>query len=173
MKKISFLFVALLMASFTFAQDNAVSKHFSEYQKNKDFTKVSVTSKMFSLMTEIDAEDPDEKELLEAMAKLKGIKAVVNEKSENSSEMYYKAIETISKDRSYEELMSIEDAEENIMFLVQDNGGVINELLMIVGGNKNFMVMTLYGEIDLSQIAKLSRVMKIQGMEQFQALEKK
>ncbi len=173
MKKISFLLVAILISSFTFAQDNAVVKHFSEYQKNKDFTKVSVTSKMFSLMTEIDADDPNEKELLEAMAKLKGIKAVVNEKSENSSEMYYKAIETISKDQSYEELMSIEDAEENIMFMVRDNGGEINELLMIVGGNQNFMVMTLYGVIDLSQIAKLSRVMNIKGMEQFQALEKK
>lgn len=173
MKKLSFLIVALLISGFTFAQDNAVAKHFSEYQKNKDFTKVSVTSKMFSLMTEIDADDPNEKELLEAMAKLKGIKAVVNEKSENCSALYYSAIETISKDQSYEELMSIEDGEENIMFMVRDNGGVINELLMILGGNKNFMVMTLYGEIDLSQVAKLSRVMNIKGMEQFQALEKK
>ncbi|MFK7810138.1 MAG: DUF4252 domain-containing protein [Saprospiraceae bacterium] len=173
MKKISILIAAILVSTFTFAQDNAIGKHFSEYQKNKDFTKVSVTSKMFSLMTEIDMDDPDEKELLEAMSKLKGIKAVVNEKTENSADLYYKAIETVGKDRSYEELMSVEDAEENIMFLVRDNGGVINELLMIVGGNNNFMVMTLFGEIDLSQIAKLSRIMKIDGMEQFQALEKK
>ena len=173
MKKLTLILFAALLCNFSYAQDNAVAKYFSAYQKDSNFTKVSVTSKMFSLFTDIDTEDPDEKELLEAMSKLKGIKAVVNEKSDNSSELYYKAIETISKDRSYEELMSIEDASENVMFMVRDNGGVINELLMIVGGNKQFMVMSLFGEIDLSQMARLSRVLNIKGMEQFQALEKK
>jgi Domain of unknown function (DUF4252) len=173
MKKISFLLVALLMTVVTFGQDNAVAKHFSSYQQNKDFTKISVTSKMFSLMTEIDANDPNEKELLDAMAKLKGIKAVVNETSDKSMEMYTAALKTIAKDKSYEELMSLEDKEENLMFLVRDNGGIINELVMIIGAPKMFMVMSLYGEIDLNQIAKLARVMNVKGMEQFKALEKK
>lgn len=173
MKKISILLIAVFVSSFAFAQENVIVRHFSEYQKNKDFTKVSVTSKMFSLMTEIDVDDPNEKELLDAMSKLKGIKAVVNEKSGSSIDLYYDAIAAISKDSRYEELMSVEDSEENITFLVNDNGGVINELVMVAGAEAMFMVMTIYGEIDLSQIAKLSRVMNIQGMEQFQALEKK
>jgi Domain of unknown function (DUF4252) len=173
MKKISFVFVALLMAVVTFAQDNAVTKHFSAYQQNKDFTKVSVTSKMFSLITEIDANDPNEKELLDAMAKLKGIKAVVNETSDKSMDMYYAALKTIAKDKSYEELMSLEDKEENLMFMVRDNGGIINELVMIIGSPKMFMVMSVYGEIDLNQMAKMARVMNVKGMEEFKALEKK
>ncbi|MEM9824522.1 MAG: DUF4252 domain-containing protein, partial [Bacteroidota bacterium] len=103
---------------------------------------------------------------------LKGIKAVVNEKTEKSESLYYDAIGKISSDATYEELMSVEDAEENIMFMVRENSGTINELLMIIGGNRTFMVMSLYGEIDLSQIARISRVLKIKGMEQFQAFEK-
>jgi len=173
MKKITLILIAVLLCNIGFSQDNAITKHFSTYQKNKDFTKVSVTSKMFSLFADIDTEDPDEQELIAAMAKIKGIKAVVNEKTENSAELYAKAIQTISTDNNYEELMSIEDASENVMFMVHDNGGVINELLMIIGGEKQFMVMSLYGEIDLSQMARLSRVLNIKGMEQFQALEKK
>ncbi len=173
MKKITLILLAVLICNIGFSQNNAVTKHFSTYQKSKDFTKVSVTSKMFSLFADIDTEDPDQKELIEAMSKLKGIKAVMNEKTENSAELYATAIQTISKDSNYEELMSIEDASENVMFMVNDNGGVINELLMIMGGQKQFMVMSLYGEIDLSQMARLSRVLNIKGMEQFQALEKK
>lgn len=173
MKKITLILIAVLLCNIGFSQNNAVTKHFSTYQKSKDFTKVSVTSKMFSLFADIDTDDPDQQELIEAMSKIKGIKAVVNEKTENSAELYANAIQTISKDSNYEELMSIEDASENVMFMVHDNGGVINELLMILGGEKQFMVMSLYGEIDLSQMARLSRVLNIQGMEQFQALEKK
>jgi len=173
MKKITLILIAVFLCNIGFSQNNAVTKHFSTYQKSKDFTKVSVTSKMFSLFADIDTEDPDQQELIEAMSKIKGIKAVVNEKAENSAELYANAIQTISGDSNYEELMSIEDASENVMFMVHDNGGVINELLMIIGGEKQFMVMSLFGEIDLSQMARLSRVLNIQGMEQFKALEKK
>jgi len=130
MKKLSILFFALLFCSMSFAQDHAISKYFSQYQKDKNFTKVSVTSKMFSLFTEIDTDDPDEQAILDAMSKLKGIKAVVNEKTENSETMYYDAIKKVSNDESYEELMSVEDANENVMFMVREDAGVINELLM-------------------------------------------
>ena len=70
-------------------------------------------------------------------------------------------------------MMTVEDAGENVQFMIRDEGDIISELLMIIGGNENFMVMTLYGEIDLNSIAKLSRVLNIKGMEAFQALEKK
>lgn len=173
MKKLSVLFFALLFCSMSFAQDHAIAKYFSQYQKDKNFTKVSVTSKMFSLFTEIDTDDPDEQAILDAMSKLKGIKAVVNEKAENSETMYYDAIQKISSDGSYEELMSVEDANENVMFMVRENAGVISELLMVIGGNKEFMVMSLYGEIDLSQISKISRALKIKGMEHFGAFNNK
>jgi hypothetical protein len=153
------------------AQSNAISKHFSQFQRDTSFTKVTVTSRMFSLFTEIEADDADEAQILEAMAKLKGIKAIVKNKSENSKKMYFDAIETIEKDGGYEELMTVEDAGENVQFMIREEGDVINELLMIIGGNNQFMVMTLYGEIDLNSIAKLSKVLKIKGMDAFQALD--
>jgi hypothetical protein len=44
---------------------------------------------------------------------------------------------------------------------------------MVLAGKEQFMVMTLFGEIDLNQIAHIARVLKIKGMEEFGALEKK
>jgi len=173
MKKITLILIAALFCNIGFAQDNAVSKYFSDYQKSKDFTKLSVTSKMFALFADIDTKDPDQQELVEAMSKIKGVKGVIKENAENASELFTQAVAKVTADGKYEELMSVEDATENILFMVLDNGGEINELLMVVGGNKHFMVMSLYGVIDLSQIAKLSSVMNINGMEQFRMLEKK
>ena len=62
MKKLAILFVALILGVNTYAQDNAVTKYFSKYQSDTSFTKVSVTSKMFSLFTELDVEEEAEKE---------------------------------------------------------------------------------------------------------------
>lgn len=172
MKKLIIIAFVAFFALDVQAQSNAISKHFSSYQRDTSFTKVTVTSRMFSLFTEIDAEDEDQEELLAAMAKLKGIKAIVKNQSENSKKLYFDAVDVIAADGGYEELMTVEDAGENVQFMIRDEGDKISELLMIIGGNKNFMVMTLYGEIDLSSIAKLSKVFNIKGMEAFQALDK-
>ena len=167
MKKISLVLIIGLVGSSLFAQSNAVSKHFAQYQRDISFTKISVTSRMFSLFADIDAEDEDQAELLEAMSKLKGVKGLVNEESSDSKELYFDAVETIAADGSYEELMTVEDAQENVQFMIREEGDVIQELLMILGGNQQFIVMSLYGEIDLNSIAKLSKVFGVKGFDQF------
>ena len=61
------------------AQGTIVSKYFDKFSDNEEFVKVSVSSKMFSLFTELEAGSPEEEEFLKAVSKLKGIKMVVGE----------------------------------------------------------------------------------------------
>lgn len=171
MKKLSILVVMVLISFTTYAQKNAVSKHFSQFQRDTSFTKVSVTNKMFSLFTEIETDDESEQEILAAMAKLKGVKALFTDDNKNANLLnrYYDALETIENDGAFEELMTVEDRRENVAFMIRENAsGVIQELLMIMGGPDNFMVMSVYGEIDLASIGKISKALKIKGMEQFE-----
>lgn len=167
MKKLSFLLVALFLTASLSAQDNAIAKFFTDYQADENFTKVNVSSKMFSLFTEIDGDGEAEKAVLDAMSKLKGVKALMNDTAGDGAKMYADAIKRISADGAYEELMSVEDNEENIMFMIRNTGDIISELLMVVRGSDDFMVMSLYGEIDLNQIAQISKILKISGLEEF------
>lgn len=170
MKKIFILITFILCTIGLSAQQNAVSKYFKKYQKDTSFTKVSVTSKMFSLFTEIETDDESEKEILAAMAKLKGVKALFTDDNKKADllKRYYDALSVIEADERFEELMTVEDRRENIAFMIrEDDGGTIRELLMIIGGPTNFMVMSLYGEIDLASIGKISKALKIKGMEEF------
>lgn len=171
MKKLTIVAIAIMCSLSSFAQDNAISKHFSSYLSDTAFTKVTVTSKMFSLFTEIEGEDEAEKEVLEALSKLKGIKVIINENPADPYRLFTGAVSTVDKDGSFEELMSVEDGKENVKFLIRDKGSIINELLMIVGGNEEFLIMSLFGEIDLKQIAKLSRIMKMRGMDHLRVLD--
>jgi hypothetical protein len=105
------------------------------------------------------------------MAKLKGVKALFTDDNKNVNLLnrYYDALETIENDGAFEELMTVEDRRENIAFMIrEDASGTIQELLMIMGGPDNFMVMSVYGEIDLASIGKISKALKIKGMEQFE-----
>ncbi|NNE29707.1 MAG: DUF4252 domain-containing protein [Saprospiraceae bacterium] len=167
MKKISIFLLTCFMAVSLSAQDNVITKYFSDFQQDENFTKVNVSSKMFSLFTEIDGEDEAEKAVLEAMSKLKGVKALVSDTESDGPRLYKEALKRITKDGSYEELMSVEDGEENVMFMIRSQGDTIAELILILKGGNDFMLMSLFGEIDLNQIAKISKVLKISGMEEF------
>ena len=73
MKKIVYSLILILTANIVNAQENAVSKYFSDYSSNEDFTKISISGAMFQLATHIEVEDADEEELKDAISKIKGM----------------------------------------------------------------------------------------------------
>lgn len=170
MKKLVTLILTCCICSIAFAQNDAIDSFFSSYADDDNFTKVSISSKMFELLMHVEAEGEEEKELLETITKLKGMRILVQDEVSNGEAQYKSAIKKIKG--NYEVLMTVDDNDEDMTFFIKENNGIITELLMIVGGNDNFMIMSIVGDIDLNQIAKLSRSLDIDGMENLQNLEK-
>ncbi len=152
------------------AQNDVVTKLFDEYYDDENFTKISVSNKMFELFTHIEPGDEDEEEILEAVSKLKGLKVIAADSVGNSNKLYTNAVKKVSGN-GYEELMEVKDARENMKFMIKEKDGIIDELVMVVGGNKSFFIMSLYGEIDLKTISKLSKSMNVKGMEYLKQLD--
>ena len=98
------------------------------------------------------------------------MKVVAADSVPDSRRVYQDAVSRIQK-KNYSELMSVKDGKEDMLFLIREKGPIIEELVMVAGGHKSFMVLSLYGEIDLNSISKLSKSMNIKGMEQLQKLD--
>ena len=170
MKKI--VAIVVLMTSLTAANaQDVISKFFTKYQNDESFTNVNISSKMFGLFTQMDADNPEDKEVLDAISKLKGLKILAKENARNSRELYKEALSLIPK--NFEELMSVRDKDKDMKFMIQENGGKISEMLMVVGGNEEFMIMSIFGEIDLKQISRIGSKMNIKGLENLQKMDKK
>lgn len=170
MKKLIATFVFVLVAVAASAQGEVVNKYFTQYAGNDQFTKLSVSSKMFSMFTQLEAGTPEEKEFLAAIAKIKGMKVIVGDSITNASTLYKQANTDVDK-AGFEELMSVMDAEENMRFVIKENNGIIQELVMVAGGKKKFVMMSIYGQIDLKNISKIARSMNIDGMKNLGKLE--
>ena|SRR3989337_643752 len=168
MKKVIAVGVLMIVMTGAFAQD-AISKFFSKYQSDESFSSVTVSSKMFSLFTNMDAETPEDKEVLEAISKLKGLKILAKEDARNARELYKEAFVLIPI-KEYEELMSVRNEDKDIKFYIKENAGKISELLMVMGGNEQFMVMSLFGEIDLKQISRIGKKMDVKGLEHLEKM---
>ena len=152
------------------AQNEAVTKFFSKYQDNPEFTQVTVSSKMFGLFTNMDVEKPEDKDILEAISKIKGLRVIAKDDARDSRDLYKEALSIVPKD--YEELMFVRDKDEDMKFLIKESGGKISELLMIAAGNNDFKMLSLFGDIDLKKISRIGSKMNIDGLEQLHKMEK-
>ncbi len=171
MKKLIAFGIVMMMALQLSAQD-AISKFFSKYEDDDSFTHVNVTKRMFSLFTDLDMEDQEDKELMDAISKLDGLKILAKDDITNGKALYKEAF-TLLPSKEYDELMSVRDEDTDMKFMIKEKNGIINELLMVMGGNEEFFIMSLTGDIDLKQVARLSKGMDIDGLEGLEKLNDK
>ena len=170
MKKIVLTMFILSVVGYAFGQGAVVSKYFDKYENDETFTKVSLSSKMFSLFTEMEGNTEDEEEFLDVIGKLKGMKVVASEKVANPEELYNNAISDVAK-AGYEELMTVKDAEENVKISIKEKDGIIEELILVAGGKEKFAMVSLYGIIDLKQVSKLASMMRMNELKYFKNLD--
>ncbi|MBN8576664.1 MAG: DUF4252 domain-containing protein [Cytophagales bacterium] len=170
MKKV-LIGLMVLAASAVHAQD-AVSKFFSKYQNDESFSQVNISSKMFSLMANLDVQDAEDREVVNMISKIKGLRILAKEGARNSRELYKEALSMIPQ-KDFEELMTVRDKDKDMKFFIKEAGGKISELVMIAGGNDEFMVLSLFGEIDLKQVSKISKRMNIDGLQHLDGVKEK
>ncbi len=75
--------------------------------------------------------------------------------------------------KEYEELVTVREKDSNVRFVTKEANGVINELLLLVGGKDEFVMMSFVGNIDLSKIARLAKKLNIDGAEHLDKINKK
>lgn len=171
MKKIFTFALLMFAANAVFAQD-AISKFFTKYQDDESFTQVLISSKMFSMFTNMEVESKEDQEVLNAISKLKGLKILAKENTSDARKLYKEAYSMIPL-KEYEELMSVRDKDKDMKFYVKETGGKISELLMVMGGADDFMIMTLFGEIDLKQVSRMGQKMDVKGLENLEKMDDK
>ena len=163
MKNVKWFTVALLMgiANLASAQTESVSaidKYFQQYVEDERFTVVYISSKLMSMFGKLDVEsmemdDEETAAIIDLASDLEGIRILVAE--EDAAGLYKEAKSKIDT-KEYEVLMTVRNKdEENVDFLIKDEGDIIQELLLLVGGGDQFVLMSFAGIIDMNKISKL------------------
>jgi hypothetical protein len=171
MKTIIAFLMMIAVSTGVYAQGEAISKFFTKYATDESFTTATISSKMFSLITNMDVQTEEDKEIVAAISKLKGLKVLGKENTSDARSLYKEAYALVTKD--YEELMSVRDKDKDMKFFIRETSGKISELLMVMGGTDDFMLLSLYGEIDLKSISRIGRKMNVEGLEQLEKIQGK
>ena len=169
MKSIFSLAIALLISMAASAQSDAIERFFQDYQEDPNFTVVYVSPKMFQMISKV-TDGSEDKELSSIVKDLKGLRILTSKV--NPSKVYTEANKRLNI-KEYEELVTVRDKDSNVRFVTKEANGMINELLLLVGGKEEFVMMSFVGNIDLSKIARLAKKLNIDGAEHLEKINKK
>ncbi|WP_026934593.1 DUF4252 domain-containing protein [Christiangramia echinicola] len=156
------------------------SQNFEKYEDMKDVDAMVMTSKMFKMLAKVDLSenDPEAREYMKLIENLDRIQIY---KSSNSNIMSQMATDVKSylQKGSLEELMRVNDNGQNIKFysLPGKNDNYVRELFMYLEGSEGdkpmSVILSITGEIDLSQLSKLTSDLKVPGAEELKKANKK
>ena len=171
MKKIFLSFTALCLTLMIQAQSNPVDEMFNKYSEKQGFTVVSISSKMFSLFANKDADNKDADNVIN---RLKSIKILTVEDSLlNKNLNFYTELSKKLDLSVYEELMVVKEGQDITKFLIKQSGNTISELLVIKGGPGGNSLISIKGELNLKTISDMSKSIDIQELKSLDKIEKK
>jgi hypothetical protein len=168
-RQITLLVAFLISGSTLFAQNDAIAKFFGKYVEDSRFTVVSISPKMFRLLSNVNW-DTIPGDLKQTVSKLQSLRIL---STESSPQQFYKEALTRIDRKEYEELITVRNKNENVHFMVKEEGERIHELLMIAVDDEGFTLMSFVGDIDLDKMSRLSSSMNIKGMENLKNAKRK
>lgn len=176
MKRLFFLLVlglSLALPQHLMAQTG--NAFFDRYSGQDGFTAINITPKMFELIAamSIDAEDPEAQAILEMIESIEGLNVLIYEGGGNASprSLFQEARKSVPSG-NFEELMTVQGDEEQVHILVEDGKpGYIKQLVLMVDDQDEFVFLTLRGNIELAQIAKLAKMADGMGLDALENLE--
>jgi len=165
MKTNRIILVAVLVISGWIA---SAQSQFDKFEDIEGVTSVVVTQKAFSLMSKIGSESDDE--YMQMIKNINSLKVFATESAEVAKQME-SAAKSYLKSANLEELMRVKDGESNVTIYVKEGKSedFVKELFMFVkdgdNSSKESVIISLTGDIDLNQIAKLTEKMDLPGGE--------
>ena len=169
MKRTLLILTFLASTTSIFAQDDAIGKFFGKYLDDPRFSVISVSPKMFRLMSSVNW-DTIPADLKQTVSRLQSFRVL---STETTPALFYKEALTHIDRTQYDDLITIRSNKDNVRFMIRSTGNTINELLMIAADADGFTLMSFVGDIDLDKLSRLSTEMGIKGMENLKNAKRK
>ena len=150
------LIICMLSINITYAQNNTFKSLFEKYENEDDVTIISISKAMFNMMSgqNINTGNVDLKNIA---PKIESLLIITSDKSAMKEKMALEFKSVIDKNKDYEELMRIRDGKSNVIFNAKKKGDIINELIMFVNGEDEFVAIQILGNFTLEEIQQITK----------------
>jgi len=165
----TFILSALLALGpfFAFAQPKAIAQFYEKYTQHEDVTDV----KLQGWLLEIASNFADDEQAKKILSKITYLRVLVMEEGNLVSPEEYKSLLKDIRQSSFEELFKIREGQQDIGFYIREKGDSITDVLLLVNGDDEFVLLSLEGLLKFSDLNDLH--IDIDGAEHFKKLPEK
>jgi hypothetical protein len=149
MKKRGLLFVLAVMITVAVSAQKSAEDVFKTYAGKGNCTVLTIPKGAISLAASLQEEDdPEVKAFLDGINSVKILAA-----DAGNTAFYGKVLGALGD--SYEELMTVEKGNEQVKFLIRQEGDLVKELVLLTGERKESAMIIVRGDIRLKDIARM------------------
>lgn len=133
------------------AQSKYITQFYNHYKAQEEVTNLNLQGFVLSLASTF-ADDSDARKILRKVSHLR----LLMMENENlvSPEAYTSLIRGIKSDR-FEELMMLREENQRIEFFLREDGDTITDVLMLLHGDGEFLMLSLEGAFKFSDLNDL------------------
>jgi hypothetical protein len=169
MKKIIIGLVALCCFGTSYAQKDLIGAMFEKYTGKEGYTTVNITGDMLKLITQ--AEEQRRDTLITSKLSELRILTLDNDCDKTASidfktELFDKLDKAI-----YKEMMTVRQIDENVDILIKESNGRIAEMLIVVDGKDDKVLIQVKGDILMSELTEMASRYQMKGFEHLKKLE--
>lgn len=170
------LLLFILLPVTGYSQESAAQKWVHSFEGKSGITMVSISPAMFRMLSKIKSTDPEYQQITRFASKLREFKIILADGDDKSAKAvaakneFNRLIAHVPL-HQYEELMSVNEGTNKIVFRVIEQNDRIQELLMTISGSDQ-IVMFIKGDFKLNELTEISDDLNISGMNKIQKLKK-
>ena len=167
MKNVLLALFILALPFIGYSQTPAIK---SFYDKYKDMENVQDV-KLQGWLLNIASTFADEEEAGKLLQKITQLRVLIMDEGNLVSKQEYNNLMKSVRKSDFESLIQIKDEGQNIEFLIKEKGDTITDVLVVVNGADDFVLLSLEGKLKFSDLNDLN--IEVEGAEHFQKLPEK
>lgn len=167
MRNLLFLTLLTLLPALGLAQSRHITQFYNQYKSYEDVTNINLRGFVLKLAGNF-VDDEDARKIIRKVSHLRLL--VVEDTHLVTVTDYTALIKGLKSDR-FEELMQIREGGERIDFYLREDGDRITDVIMLLRGDDEFLMLSLEGAFRFSDLNDLH--IDIDGGEYFSRLPEK
>ena len=166
MKKIIIAIAILAIPFFASSQHECIEKFYDKYIKDEKVTDISLDGWILSLAAKMS--DEEGTEILEKVTKLR---IMVAEEKNIVTKSDIKQLMRDVRKNEFEDLLTVREENTRVNFMIREEGDKITNVLVVVYGDDEFVLLSLEGNLDFDELRELD--FDVEGGDIFKKLPKK
>jgi hypothetical protein len=173
MKTITLLAVLLSLTVGIKAQ-SVIDKLYDKYSGVEGYTSVYISKYMFDMFRNDENNAKAGEDMEQIIGKLNCIKILVTDDDPATPTPInlYQEIMKVLPSSAYKEIMVVKEKDQDVKFYVKEEKNRVAELLLVVGGKTESVLISIQGDIDMKNISKLAKSFNVEGMENLEKIDK-